>query len=51
MWKKLISADGQWWILEHRTWTANGPVVTKTFVNVNDADFEQCVSFCEGKGL
>lgn len=51
MWKKLVSADGQWWILEHRTWSANGPKTEKTFVGVNDPDFEECQRFCEEKGL
>ena len=51
MWKKLVSSDGNWWILEHREWTSKGPVVTKTFVNVNDSDFDQCQKFCEEKGL
>lgn len=51
MWKKLISQDGQWIILEHRTWSSEGPKVDKIFVNVNDSDYEQAVKFCEEKGL
>jgi hypothetical protein len=51
MWKKLISQDGQWLILEHRTWTKNGPAVDKIFVSVNDSDYEQALAFCEEKGL
>lgn len=51
MWKKMMSSDGQWLILEHRTWTVDGPKTEKTFVNVNDVDYEQAVKFCEEKGL
>ncbi len=51
MWKKMVSQDGQWWILEHRTWTPEGPKVDKIFVNVNDSDFDDCQKFCEEKGL
>jgi hypothetical protein len=51
MWKKLISQDGQWLILEHRTWGKEGPKVEKIFVSVNDSDYEQALAFCEEKGL
>ena len=51
MWKKTMSADGEWMILENRTWTKAGPETKKTFVGINDSDWDEAVKFCEEKGL
>jgi hypothetical protein len=51
MWKAYHSEDGQWLIINHRTWTAEGPKTEKTFVKIDDADYQEALDFCANKGL